>query len=74
MSNSCDDNDYTTATSKNIEKYDNYFKDSEILSTPEMVETTEPKTLLFVDTDLQTKRLASLKKETFEDILKTANI
>ena len=34
----------------------------------------EPKTLSFVVTDLKTKRLAGLKKETFEDLLKSANI
>ena len=51
-----------------------YFKDGEILPKPELVEAVEPKTLSFVVTDLRTKRLAGLKKETFEDILKTANI
>ena len=57
-----------------VEKYANYFKDGEILPIPELVEAVEPKTLSFVVTDLKTKRLAGLKKETFEDLLKTANI
>ena len=56
------------------EKYANYFKEGEILSIPELVKEVEPKTLSFVVTDLKTKRLAGLKKETFEDLLKSANI
>ena len=56
------------------EKYANYFKEGEILPIPELVEAVEPKTLSFVVTDLKTKRLAGLKKETFEDLLKSANI
>ena len=57
-----------------VEKYATYFKDGEILPIPELVQALEPKTSSFVVTDLKTKRLAGLKKETFEDILKTANI
>ena len=56
------------------EKYANYFKEGEILPIPELVKEVEPKTLSFVGTDLKTKRLAGLKKETFEDLLKSANI
>ena len=56
------------------EKYANDFKEGEILLIPELVEAVEPKTLSFVVTDLKTKRLAGLKKETFEDLLKSANI
>ena len=56
------------------EKYVNYFKEGEILPLPELVEAVEPKTLSFVVTDLKTKRLARLKKKTFEDLLKSANI
>ena len=51
-----------------------YFKEGEILPIPELVKEVEPKTLSFVVTDLKTKRLAGLKKETFEDLLKSANI
>ena len=57
-----------------VEKYAKSFKDGEIIPIPELVEAVEPKTLSFVVTDLKTKRLAGLKKETFEDLLKTANI
>ena len=56
------------------EKYANNFKEGEILPIPELVKEMEPKTLSFVVTDLKTKRLAGLKKETFEDLLKSANI
>ena len=57
-----------------VEKYEKYFKDGEILPIPELVEAVEPKTLSFVVTDIKTKRLAGIKKETFEDLLKAANI
>ena len=57
-----------------VKKYEQYFKDGEILPITELVEAVEPKTLSFVVTDINTKRLAGLKKETFEDLLKTANI
>ncbi len=57
-----------------VEKYGQYFKEGEILPIPEFVEAVEPKTLSFVVTDIKTKRLAGIKKETFEDLLKTANI
>ena len=40
----------------------------------ELVEAVEPRTLSFVVTDLRTRRLAGLKKEVFEDTLKTAGI
>ena len=56
------------------EKYADYFKEGEILPMPELLEEVEPKILSFVVTDLKTKRLAGLKKETFEDLLKSANI
>ena len=52
------------------EKYADYFKEGEILPIPELVKEVEPKTLSFVVTDLKTKRLAGLKKETFEDLQK----
>ena len=56
------------------EKYKQYFKDGEILPIPELVEAVEPKTLSFVVTDIKTKRLAGVGRETFEDLLKAANI
>ena len=57
-----------------VEKYAQYFKENEILPIPELVEAVEPKTLSFVVTDLRTRRLVELKKESFEDLLKTAYI
>ena len=57
-----------------VTKYAKYFKDNEILPIPELVEAVEPKTLSFVVTDLRTRRLADLKRELFEDVLKTAGI
>ena len=55
-----------------VTKYSAYSKENEILLIPELVEAVEPKTLLFVVTYLRTKRLAGLKKEAFEELLKTA--
>ena len=57
-----------------VTKYAEYFKENEILPISELVEAVEPKTLLFVVTDLSTRRLAGLKKEAFEELLKTAGI
>ena len=51
-----------------VEKYASYFKDGEIQPIPELVEAVESKTLSFVVANLRTKRLAGLKKETFEEI------
>ena len=57
-----------------VRKYAKYFKENKILPIPELVEAVEPKTLSFVVTDLRTKRLAGLKKESFEELLQTAGI
>ena len=57
-----------------VRKYAKYFKENEILPIPELVEAVEPKTLSFVVTDLRTRRLAGLKKESFEELLQTAGI
>ena len=57
-----------------VTKYAKYFKENEILPIPELVEAVKPKTLSFVVTDLRTRRLAGLKKESFEELLKTAGI
>ena len=57
-----------------VTKYAKYFKDNEILPIPELVEAVEPKTLSIVVTDLKTRRLAGLKKEAFDELLKTAGI
>ena len=60
--------------SKSREKYEKYFKGNRILPIPELVQEVQPKTISFVVTDLKTRRLAGLKKETFEKILKAAGI
>ena len=48
-----------------VTKYAEYFKNNQILPIAELVEAVEPKTLLFIMTDLRTRRLAGLKKEAF---------
>ena len=53
-----------------IEKYAEYFKQNEILPILKLVEAVKPKTLSFVVTDLRTWRLARIKKESFEELLK----
>ena len=60
--------------SDRINKYAKYFKENKILPIPELVQAVEPKTLSFVVTDIKTRRLASLNKEKFEEILKSAGI
>ena len=57
-----------------VGKYAQYFEKGRILPIPELVEAVEPKTLSFVISDLRTRRLAGLKKETFEELLKIAGI
>ena len=57
-----------------VNKYAKYSKENEILPILELVQAVEPKTLSFVITDLKTRRLTGLKKETFEEIIKTASI
>ena len=43
-----------------------------ILPIPELVQELQPKILSFVVTDLKTGRLAGLRMETFEELLKAA--
>ena len=57
-----------------IGKYAQYFEKDRIEPIPELGEAMEPKTLSFVIPDLKTRRLASLKKETFEKLLKTTGV
>ncbi len=45
-----------------------------ILPIPELVQEVQPKIISFVVTDLKTKRLAGIKKDTFEGLLKAADI
>ena len=51
-----------------------YFDGNRIFPIPELVEQVKPKTISFVITDLKTQRLAGIKKETFEGLLKGAGI
>ena len=50
------------------------FEKDRILPIPELVEAEEPKILSFVISDLRSKRLPGLTKETFEELLKTAGV
>ena len=56
------------------EKYAQYFKGNRILPIPELVEAVQPKTLSLIISVIKTKRLAGVKKEKFEEILKAAGI
>ena len=53
---------------KNRGKYSQYFQRNKILPIPELVQEVQPKTISFVVTDLKTRRLAGLRKDTFEEI------
>ena len=53
-----------------VGEYAQYFEKYWILPIPELVEAVELKTLSFVISDLRTRRLAVLKKEAFEELLK----
>ena len=55
-------------------KYEKYFQGNRILPIPELVQEVEPKIISYIVTDLKTKRLASIKKDTFEGLLKAADI
>ena len=57
-----------------VEKYVQYFQKTNILPIPEQADELEPRSLFLVITDLRTKRLASLKRESFEEILKRTGI
>ena len=57
-----------------VGKYAKYFKGNEILPIPELVEKLTPRILSLVISDLKTKRLVGLKKETFEELLRKAGI
>ena len=57
-----------------VGKYAKYFKGNEILPIPEIVQKMEPRILSLVISDLKTKRLVGLKKETFEEVLRKAGI
>ena len=56
------------------EKYEKYFEGHRIFPIPELVDQVKPKTISFVITDLKTRRLAGIRKKTFEELLKAAGI
>ena len=56
------------------ERSEKYFQGNKILPIPELVQEVQPKIISFVVTDLKTKRLAGIKKDTFEGLLKAADI
>ena len=56
------------------ERYEKYFQGNRILPIPELVHEVQPKIISYVVTDLKTKRLAGIKKDTFEGLLKAADI
>ena len=56
------------------EKYVKYFDGNRIFPIPELVEQVRPRTISFVVTELKTRRLGGIKKETFEGLLKAAGI
>ena len=57
-----------------VEKYAQYFKGNEILPIPELVQQLEPRILSLVISDIKTKKLVGVKKETFEELLRKAGI
>ena len=56
------------------EKYEKYFQGNRILPIPELVQEVQPKKISFVVTELKTRRLAGIKKDCFEQLLKAAGI
>ena len=55
-------------------RYAKYLKGNEILPIPEIVERIAPRVLSLVVSDLKTKRLVGLSKDTFKELLRKAGI
>ena len=55
-------------------KYVQYFQGNRILPIPELIKEVETKTLSLIITDIKTRRLPSIRKETFEELLRAAGI
>ena len=55
-------------------KYAQYFQGNRILPIPELIKKVENKTLSFIITDIKTRRLAGIRKETLEELLRAAGI
>ena len=59
---------------RTVRKYAPNFKGTEILPVLELVAEVESKIQSYIITDLKTGRLAGIKQETFEELLKSAGI
>ena len=57
-----------------VGKYVPYFQGNTILPIPEITATLEPQILSLAIIDIKSRRLAGLKKDTFEELLHTAGI
>ena len=57
-----------------VGKYAEFFVGNEILPIPEIVKKVEPRIVSLVVTDLKTRRLVGLKRESFEDLLRTSGV
>ena len=57
-----------------VDEYAQYFKGNRIFPIPKIVEAVQPKTLSFIITDIKTRRLTGIKKDTFEELVKAAGI
>ncbi len=55
-------------------KYEKYFEGNRIRPIPELVNEVQPKIISFVVTDLKSRRLAGIKKDIFEGLLRAADI
>ena len=55
-----------------MEKYEKYFKRNVILHIPEVTWVIDPRTLSLVIVDLKTRTLASIKNNTFEEVMKSS--
>ena len=57
-----------------VGRYAQYFKVNEILPIPEIAQKITPRVLSLVVSDLKTKRLVGLNKDTFEELLRKSGI
>ena len=57
-----------------VGKYAEFFVGNEILPIPEIVQKIEPRIVSLVVTDLKTRRFVGLKRESFEDLLRTSGV
>ena len=57
-----------------VGRYAQYFKGNEILPIPEIAEKVTPRVLSLVVSDLKTKRLVGLNKDSFEELLRKSGI